>query len=188
MRTMVREASIALSMPADGTRAYKGVRFSVGGRQAPLARVASGRMLASVDTISVWAFGDLDGADQMAGHMASVDDAALVRWPPGRRMPSTRHLGAIDGPGALWWGVLLGVLFLAPLAGPTLGAAAGAVAGGLAEFGLGDDFVLEVRETVMPGTSALFAVSSRAAADRVALELGAPAIRAELRYALSQLS
>jgi uncharacterized membrane protein len=174
-------------MPADDTPPYKGVRFSLGGGQASLARVASGRMLASVDTISVWAFGELDGADQMAGHMASVDDAALVRWPPGRRMPSTRHLGAIDGPGALWWGVLLGVVFLAPLAGPTLGAAAGAVAGGLAEFGLGDDFILEVRETVMPGTSALFAVSSRTAADRLALELGTPVVRAELRFALTEL-
>jgi uncharacterized membrane protein len=175
-------------MPAHGTPPDKGARFSVGGRQAPLARVAPRRMLATVDTISVWAFSDLDGAEHRVGHLAGVDDAALVWWPPGRRTPSTRHLGAIDGPGALWWGVLLGVVFLVPLAGPALGAAAGAVAGGLAEFGLGDDFVLEVREAVTPGTSALFAVSSRAAADRVACELGAPLIRAELRYALTELS
>ncbi len=158
-----------------------------------MARVAPRRMLASVDTISVWAFGDLDGAEHMVRHLAGADDAALVWWPAGRRMPSTRHLGAIDRPGALWagtWGVLLGVVFLAPLAGPMLGAAAGAVAGGLTEFGLGEDFILSVRETVTPGTSALFAVSSRATADRLALELGAPAIRAELaaqlRYALAE--
>ena len=175
-------------MAAEPTPADKGVRFSLGGRQAPLARAPSGRMLATVDTISVWAFGDLDGAEHMAPQLAGVDDAALVWWPAGRRMPSTRHLGAIDGPGALWWGVLLGVVFLAPLAGPALGAAAGAVAGGLAEFGLGDDFILEVRQTVTLGTSALFAVSSREGADRVALELGAPVIRAELRFALIELS
>jgi uncharacterized membrane protein len=180
-------------MPADGTPTDKGVRFSLGGRQAPLARVLPKRMLATVDTISVWAFGDLDGAERVVPHLAGVDDAALVWWPAGRRMPSTRLLGAIDRPGALWggtWGVLLGVVFLAPLAGPMLGAAAGAVAGGLTEFGLGEEFILSVRETVTPGTSALFVVSSRAAADRLGLELGAPAIRAELaeqlRYALAE--
>ena len=120
-----------------------------------------------------------------------MDDAALVRWPADRRMPSTRHVGAIDGPGALWWGVLLGIVFLVPLAGPTLGAAAGAVAGGLADFGLGDDFILRVRETVTPGTSAVFVLSDRATPDRLALELHGTevsVIRAELRFELSELS
>jgi len=163
-----------------------------------LACVARRRMLAAVDTISVWRFGNLDGAEAMLRHVSAegVDDAALVWWPVGRRMPSTRPLGAIDGPGALWggsWGVLLGVVFLVPLAGPTLGAAAGAVAGGLAEFGLGDDFILQVREAVTPGTSAVFVVSARATADRLALELqghDVRVIRAELaeqlRYALAE--
>jgi uncharacterized membrane protein len=185
-------------MPAEGTPSDKGVRFSVGGRQASLARVASGRMLASVDTISVWRSGDLGGAEAALRQISSagIDDAALVWWPAGRRMPSTRLLGAIDRPGALWggaWGVLLGVVFLAPLAGPALGAAAGAVAGGLAEFGLGDDFILQVREAVTPGTSAIFVVSDRATADRLARELHGLDVRviragvaAQLRYALAE--
>src|SRR5262245_22726278 len=99
-------------------------------------------------------------------------------------MPTTRHLGPSD----LWWGVLLGMVFFVPHAGPSLGAAAGAVAGGLADFGLGDDFILQVRDAVTPGTSAVFVMSDRAAADQLALELGAPLIRAELRYALTELS
>ena len=162
----------------------KGARFSLGGRQASLARDAQGRMLAAVDTISVWRFGDLDGGEAMLRRVDGIDDGALVWWPPGQPTPSTRHLGASD----LWWGVLLGMVFLVPLAGPAFGAAAGAVAGGLADFGLGDDFILQVREAVTPGTSAVFVVSDRATADELALQLGAPLMRAELRYALTELS
>ncbi len=188
-------------MGLHGTPSDKGARFSVGGRQAPLARAAAGRMLPTVDTIGVWRFDDPDGADAMLARLerlvaegvAIIDDAALVSWRLGRRMPSTRELGAIVGPGALWsgsWGVLLGVVFLAPLAGPTLGAAAGAVTGGLADFGLGDDFILQVREALTPGTSAVLVVCGRATAGRLATELGAPVIRAELsqalRYALTE--
>ena len=172
-------------MAVEGTHPDKGARFSLGGRQASLAHGASGRMLASVDTISVWCFDDLGGAEAILPRVSAegIDDAALVWWPAGARMPSTRHQGASD----LWWGVLLGMVFLVPLAGPAFGAAAGAVAGGLADFGLGDDFILNVRKAVTRGTSALFVVSDRATADRLALELDARVIRAELRYALTEL-
>jgi uncharacterized membrane protein len=149
-----------------------------------LAPAARERMLATVDTISVWRFGEVQSAEQVLRQVRGIDDAALVWWPAGRRMPSTRHVGAAD----LWWGVLLGMIFLAPFAGPALGAAAGAVAGGLADFGLGDDFILQVREAVTPGTSAVFVMSDRATAAQLELELGAPLIRAELSYALTEIS
>ena len=106
----------------------------------------------------------------VVGGDATVDDAALVSWPPGRRMPSARGLGTMAGPGHLWggfWGLLLGLIFLTPLAGPTFGAAAGAVAGSLSDFGVEDDFVHDVRAAVTPGTSAVFLVSSAASADRL---------------------
>ena len=168
-------------MPADDTPHHKGVRFSLGGRQAPLARAAPGRMLAAVETIGVWRFERVDGAEEALRLLDGIDDTALVWWPADQRMPSTRHLGASD----LWWGVLLGMVFFVPLAGPALGAAAGAVAGGLADFGLGDDFILQVREAVTPGTSAVFVVSDRATVDQLGPKLGAPLIRAELHYALT---
>jgi uncharacterized membrane protein len=65
----------------------------------------------------------------------------------------------------------LALIFITPLAGPAFGAAAGAVAGSLCEFGVSDDFVARVRQDVVPGTSALFVVSSRGSADRLATEL-----------------
>ena len=64
--------------------------------------------------------------------------------------------------------MLLGLIFLTPLAGPTFGAAAGAVAGSLSEFGVEDDFVKRVREHVTPGTSAIFVLSTRSSAQGVA--------------------
>src|ERR1044072_1660791 len=58
--------------------------------------------------------------------------AALVSWPPGHRKPSVRDLGGVTHPGALWggfWGVVLALIFLTPLARPTVRAPAGGVLG-----------------------------------------------------------
>lgn len=128
----------------------------------------------------VWRFADPDGAaaalprlqSLVAAGEATVDDAALVTWPAGRRKPSTATLGSLNGPGRLWggsWGVLLALIFLVPIAGPTFGAAAGAVAGTLSDFGIADDFVKRVREDVGPGSSALLVVTTQASADRLAV-------------------
>jgi uncharacterized membrane protein len=135
-----------------------------------------------VNTLSVWRFDGPDAAGQalpglerlLAAGEAGIDDAALVSWRPGRRKPATTVLGGVTGPGRLWggfWGVLLALVFITPLAGPLFGAAAGAVAGSLSDFGVSDDFVARVRQDVVPGTSALFVVSSRASARRLAVEL-----------------
>ncbi|HEY7075231.1 MAG TPA: DUF1269 domain-containing protein [Solirubrobacteraceae bacterium] len=103
-----------------------------------------------------------------------VEDAAAVLWPEGRRTPRTAMLGSLDGPGELWggfWGMLLGLIFLTPLAGPAFGAAAGAIAGSLSDFGVSDDFVKRVRDTVTPGTSALFVLSDGPTRDALVQEL-----------------
>jgi uncharacterized membrane protein len=114
----------------------------------------------------------------------AVDDATLVSWPRARRKPSTCDLGSLTGPGALWggsWGVLLGLIFLTPIAGPTFGAGAGAVAGSLTDFGIDDDFIKRVRDAVTPGTSALFIFSAPAVADALTPELdGAEVVRCDL--------
>jgi uncharacterized membrane protein len=136
-----------------------------------------------VNTLTVWCFPTPEAADEalpvmaplVADGTASVDDAALVSWPPGRRKPSARTLGGLDRPGRLWggfWGLLLGLIFLTPIAGPSFGAAAGALAGSLSDFGVEDDFVRDVRVAVTPGTSAVFVVSTATSAQRLAKALG----------------
>jgi uncharacterized membrane protein len=148
-----------------------------------------------VETLTMWRFEGPSGAEAAlprlerlaAGGVIAVDDAALVAWPETVRKPSLRQLGSLVGPGMLWggfWGVLLGLIFLVPIAGPAFGAAAGAFAGSLASFGVEDDLVKRVRDAVVPGTSALFVLSSGAAADALTTELRAPGVEM-LRYDLA---
>jgi uncharacterized membrane protein len=140
-----------------------------------------------LDALTMWRFEGDSGAaaalprlERLAAEGAiEVDDAALVAWPEPLRKPSLRPLGSLVGPGALWggfWGVLLGLMFLVPIAGPTFGAAAGAFAGSLADFGVEDDLVKRVRDLVVPGTSALFILSSGTVADTLLAELRGPGV------------
>jgi len=80
----------------------------------------------------------------------------------------------MTGAGALggaFWGFLFGLIFFIPLLGLAMGAAMGALGGSLADVGIDDDFIQQVREKVTPGTSALFALTSGATEDRVIEEL-----------------
>jgi uncharacterized membrane protein len=147
-----------------------------------LPRPRGGASVGTVNTLTAWKFHDPGGAEQALERvralakqgLISVDDAALVTWPTSRRRPHTRELGSLTGPGALmggFSGTLLGLIFVAPLAGLAVGAAAGAVVGRLSDLGIDDDFIAEVRARVTPGTSALFLLSHGAVVDRVAAEM-----------------
>ena len=84
--------------------------------------------------------------------------------------------GALSGGtwGALW-GVLIGVLFMNPLVGLVAGAAAGAgsgaLAGSLTDYGIPDDFIKKVGDSVCEDSSALFALFRKINFDRVLPEL-----------------
>jgi uncharacterized membrane protein len=147
-----------------------------------------------MNTLSAWIFPTEEGAEAAVETLRplaergliSVDDAAAVPWPAARRKPALHELGTLAGPGALWegfWGLVVGMIFVAPLAGPSFGAAAGAMAGSLLEFGVDDSFVTGVRARLLPGTSALFAVSHATTATAIAAELqplGPHLLRADL--------
>jgi uncharacterized membrane protein len=148
-----------------------------------------------VNTLTVWSFeGPQAAEDALPGirrlaeqRLVVVDDAALASWPAGQSKPSVRGVGGLTQPGALWggfWGMLLALVFLAPIAGPVFGAGAGAVAALLADFGLEDDALKRVRDLVTPGTSALFVVSDGWAADTIAAAL-TPSAAGTLRFTLS---
>ena len=97
-------------------------------------------------------------------------DAAVVTWPQGKRSPKTRHLGDLTAPGAwhgAFWGMLFGFLFFMPLLGAAWGAAVGALSGHFADYGIGRDFIEQVRGKVREGTSALFLLLGPMTADRV---------------------
>ena len=68
---------------------------------------------------------------------------------------------------ARFWGMLFGLLFFVPFLGMAVGAATGALFGKAADYGINDDFIREVSESVQPGNSALFLLVQEAQTDKV---------------------
>jgi uncharacterized membrane protein len=97
-------------------------------------------------------------------------DAAIVTWPKGKRKPKTRHLGDLTATGAVdgaFWGLLFGMIFFMPFFGAAVGALTGALSGYFADYGIGRDFIDQVRGKVTEGTSALFLLVGQVTPDRV---------------------
>lgn len=131
-----------------------------------------------MSALTVWKFESTDGAqdaldvlaDPQRQQLIQVLDAAVVSWEMGKNKPRTRELRDTRKAGALgggFWGLLFGLIFFIPILGLAIGAATGALIGSMADVGISDDFVRDVRKKVTPGTSALFLLSSDAVMDRV---------------------
>jgi uncharacterized membrane protein len=129
-------------------------------------------------TLTIWRFGTTEGAGQAAGTLARladerlirVHDAATVTWAEGSKKPKTKQLHDLTGTAALsgaFWGMLFGLIFLVPLLGAAVGAGLGALGGSLTDVGITDDLIRRVREEVVPGTSALFVLSSDAVIGKI---------------------
>ncbi len=130
-------------------------------------------------TITVLKFETADGAKHglevvqglQKQQLITLDDAAVVTWPVGKKKPSTKQLANLAGIGALdgaFWGMLFGLIFFVPLLGMAVGAGLGALVSKFADYGIDDDFIKSVQSEVTEGTSALFLMTSDAVKDRVA--------------------
>ena len=128
--------------------------------------------------LTVWKFNTPEGAQNALNKLESlskqalltIEDAAVVSWPPGKKKPKTRQLHSMGGAGALggaFWGLLFGLLFFMPLFGLAVGAGIGALAGHFSDYGIDDDFIKQVQSKVTQGTSALFLLSSEVTVDKV---------------------
>jgi uncharacterized membrane protein len=133
-------------------------------------------------TLSVWKFNSADGAQialnrlsEMAKQQLLVlEDAAIVTWPEGKKKPKTQQAFGTTGAGALsgaFWGMLFGLIFFIPFLGMAVGAAMGGLAGHFVDVGISDDFIKSVRAKVVPGTSALFLMTSNVIVDKVSAAL-----------------
>jgi uncharacterized membrane protein len=78
---------------------------------------------------------------------------------------------ARGGTWGMLWGTLVGVLFLNPLAGMALGALAGAgsgaLSGSLVDYGINDDFIKKLSQTIPEESSALFVLVKSVTEDKV---------------------
>jgi uncharacterized membrane protein len=103
-------------------------------------------------------------------HLLELLDVATVVWPKGQKKPKTRHMGDLTCAGAwdgAFWGMLFGWIFFVPFLGAAFGAAVGALSGHFADYGIGRDFLENVRSKVTEGSSALFLLYGQVTADRV---------------------
>src|SRR5215218_7608202 len=117
---------------------------------------------AGMATLTVWKFDSPGGAENALAQLErmqkeeliQVNDAAYVYWPEGKKKPKTEQANNLTGAGALggsFWGLLFGLIFFVPLLGMAVGAAMGALTGSMADVGIDDDFIREVRAQVTEG-------------------------------------
>ena len=129
----------------------------------------------------VVAFDNATEADELMGKLGklqkerliTLDDAAVVvRKQDGNVKVKQAH--SLVGSGAMggaFWGMLIGLLFLAPWLGLAIGAVSGALAGKMTDIGIDDNFIKEVGATIKPGNSAAFLLVRESTPDKVLDEL-----------------
>ena len=134
-------------------------------------------------------FNDREGADRVLlrlsklrkEYLIDIEDAVVVVRDEDGKVHLKQGInlvtaGAATGfvSGSLW-GTLVGFLFLNPLAGFVLGSAigvgAGALSGSLSDYGINDDFIKSLAETIPPNSSALFILVRKVQPEKVLAEL-----------------
>jgi uncharacterized membrane protein len=114
-------------------------------------------------------------------YLIDLEDAVIaVRDADGEvRLKQSINLaaaGAASGglSGALW-GSLVGLLFLNPLAGMAIGGAigagTGALSGSMVDYGINDDFIRSLADTIPNNSSALFVLIRKVQPEKVLAEL-----------------
>jgi uncharacterized membrane protein len=104
-------------------------------------------------------------------YLIDLEDAAIIRRDRDGKLHVTtpaHHAVAWGTLSGLFWGVLLGLLLLGPLA-PVVGAVGGIMGAAIGvgtDMGIKDDFRQRVQELVQPGTSALLVIARRVTPDK----------------------
>ncbi len=144
-------------------------------------------------TITGYTFDTPDGAEKMVElvqdlsrqQLITLEDAAIVTWPQGKKKPKTQHLANMTGAGALggaFWGMLFGLIFFVPFFGLAVGAAMGALAGHYSNYGIDKDFIEQAQAKVTEGTSALFLMTAQAVQDKVVSAIKDSGLEFDLFY------
>ena len=107
--------------------------------------------------------------DMQKEYLIELGDAVIaVKQPNGRvklnQLFNPTASGAISG---TFWGALIGMIFLMPLAGAAIGAASGALGGKLADVGINDRFMRDAAQSLQSGNAALFLLVRKMTTDKV---------------------
>ncbi len=87
------------------------------------------------------------------------------------RLHQSKDLTAAGALSGGLWGMLIGLIFLAPIFGAAIGAATGALGGKAADYGIDDAFIKRLAAQMKPGSSAIFTLTRKVTADKVIPEL-----------------
>ncbi|GAB2608937.1 DUF1269 domain-containing protein [Pseudactinotalea suaedae] len=133
----------------------------------------------TMTTFTAWKFGTPEGAETAATtlkqawseKLIKVEDYAVIEWPLGADQPKVKYENR-DEWRAAGWGALIGTVIGSLIFLPMIGAAAGAAVNILRKkmegVGISSDQLDNIGKEVVPGTSALFVVSSDSDLDRLA--------------------
>lgn len=105
--------------------------------------------------------------------LVTLADACVVsRNRKGKlKFNQARNLVGEGALGGMFWGALVGLLFLNPVAGIAVGTVVGGLTGTFGDIGIDDSFMKEVSESVGKGESALFMLVDEWSEERVLAEL-----------------
>jgi len=104
-------------------------------------------------------------------YLVDLEDAAIIRRDKNGKLYITtpaHHAVAWGTFSGLFWGVLIGLIFLWPLA-PLVGVAGGimgAALGAAEDLGIKEDFRQRVQDLVQPGTSAILVILRKVTPDK----------------------
>jgi uncharacterized membrane protein len=107
-------------------------------------------------------------------YLIEVSDAVIAtRDQNGRvKLNQLMHPAATGAVSGAFWGMLIGWLFLMPLAGAAVGAASGALGGSLVDVGIDDqEMKVQANEALKPGTAGLFLLIRKMTTDKVLEDL-----------------
>lgn len=106
-------------------------------------------------------------------YLIDLEDAVVVtKDAEGKiKLHQSVNLTTAGAVGGGFWGGLVGMLFLMPLAGAAVGAGLGALSGKFSDYGIDDNFVKELSANLQPQSSALFVLVKKVTPDKVLPEV-----------------
>jgi len=107
-------------------------------------------------------------------YLIEVSDAVIAtRDENGRvKLNQLMHPAATGAVSGAFWGMLIGWLFLMPVAGAAVGAGSGALGGSLVDVGIDDqEMKTQANEALKPGTAGLFLLIRKMTTDKVLEDL-----------------
>jgi uncharacterized membrane protein len=107
--------------------------------------------------------------DMQKEYLIELSDAVIaVKQPNGHvKLNQLFHPTAAGALSGTFWGALIGMIFLMPLAGAAIGAASGALGGALSDVGIEDPFMKEAAQNLQTGNAALFLLIRKMTTDKV---------------------